>query len=217
MPNEPRTKRTVAFVDGQNLYHAAKEAFGHFHPSYDVLALSQEICRKRQWALGQVRFYTGIPKSGDNPFWQGFWANKLRAMSRQGVWVFSRPLRYRNRRVRLAGGTTHSFLTGEEKGIDVRIALDVVRMARRGDFDVAIIFSQDQDLSEVAEEVRVIARERDKWLKIASAFPSSPASRNRRGINKTDWIRIDRQTYESCVDSHDHRPKKGPAGVDEKR
>lgn len=28
MPVEPSTKRTVAFFDGQNLYHAAKEAFG---------------------------------------------------------------------------------------------------------------------------------------------------------------------------------------------
>jgi len=35
----------------------------------------------------------------------------------------------------------------EEKGIDVRLALDVVRMAL-GNLYVALIFSQDQDLSE---------------------------------------------------------------------
>ena len=99
---------------------------------------------------------------------------------------------------------THS----EEKGIDVRIALDVVRMAHRQEYDVALVFSQDQDLSEVAEEVRTIAREQDRWLKIASAFPQSPASRNRRGINKTDWIPIDRATYDSCLDPRDYRPPK---------
>jgi len=33
MPPEPAIKRTVAFVDGQNLYHAARESFGYTHPN----------------------------------------------------------------------------------------------------------------------------------------------------------------------------------------
>lgn len=36
-----------------------------------------------------------------------------------------------------------------EKGIDLRLGLDVVRMARKGELDVAAIFSQNQDLAEV--------------------------------------------------------------------
>lgn len=92
---------------------------------------------------------------------------------------------------------------------DVRIALDVVRLARQGACDVALLFSQDQDLSEVADEVRAISREEDRWIKIASAFPSSPASRNRRGVNKTDWIPIDRATYDACLDLNDYRSKPG--------
>jgi len=40
MPTEPQTKRAIAFVDGQNLFYAAKEAFGYSHPNYDVLALA---------------------------------------------------------------------------------------------------------------------------------------------------------------------------------
>jgi len=46
-----------------------------------------------------------------------------------------------------------------------------------------------------------------RWIKVACAFPSSPTSRNRRGINKTDWIRIDRETYDACVDRRDYRSK----------
>jgi hypothetical protein len=67
------------------------------------------------------------------------------------------------------------------------------------------VLSQDQDLSEVADEIRVIAREQNRWIKLACAFPSSPTSRNRRGIDKTDWIRIDRATYEACLDLRDYR------------
>lgn len=126
-------------------------------------------------------------------------------MGRQGVWLFSRPLRYRNRIVNLPGGGQHSFLSGEEKGIDVRMALDIVRMARGHEYDVALIFSQDQDLSEVANEIRVISREQGRWIKIASAFPLSPTSRNRRGVDKTDWIPVGRAAYDSCLDPRDYR------------
>ena len=115
-------------------------------------------------------------------------------MARQGVEVYSRSLRYRNQSVTLPDGTSHTFLAGSEKGVDVRLALDVTGAARRNELDVALVFSQDQDLSEAADEIRAIAQEQDRWIKIACGFPSSPTSRNRRGINKTDWIRIDKAT-----------------------
>jgi len=211
MPSVPSIKRAVAFIDGQNLFHGAREAFGYPYPNYDATALATRICQQEAWQLVQVRFYTGIPEPNDNPFWHTFWSRKLAVMGRQGVHVFARPLRYRNQVIKLPNGPIHSILVGEEKGVDVRIALDIVRMAHRGDYDVALVFSQDQDLSEVAEEVRTIAKEQDRWLKIACAYPVSPASRNRRGINKTDWISIDRATYDSCLDLRDYRPtKKSP-------
>ncbi len=111
--------------------------------------------------------------------------------------------------LRLPDGSPHSFLSGEEKGIDIRLALDAVRIAHRREYDVALILSQDQDLSEVAEEIRSIAREQARWIKIASAFPVSPSAPNRRGIDKTDWIRIDRATYDTCLDRRDYR-RRGP-------
>lgn len=210
MPPEPIVKRAVCFVDGQNLFYGVREAFGYTYPNYDVAALSRAICDGQGWTFEQTRFYTGIPDPADNAFWNSFWAAKMAVMGRQGISVFSRPLRYRNRVVRLPDGTTRSFLTGEEKGIDVRIALDVISMAHRRDYDVAVIFSQDQDLSEVAGEIRAIAREQNRWIKIACAFPVSPTSRNRRGIDKTDWIRIDRATYDACLDRRDYRQGRVP-------
>jgi uncharacterized LabA/DUF88 family protein len=203
--SEPQVKRAVVFVDGQNLFHAAREAFGYTYPSYDVSALAERVCVGQGWKLDQVRFYTGIPDAGDNPVWNRFWTRKLAAMGRQGVVVYSRSLRYRNRRIVLPDGTKHSVLTGEEKGVDVRITLDVIALAHRREYDVALVMSQDQDFSEVAEEIRVIAREQRRWIKIASAFPQSPVSRNLRGINRTDWIRIDRRLYDQCLDGRDYR------------
>lgn len=60
----------------------------------------------------------------------------------------------------------------------------------------------------VCREVRVIAREQDRWIKVASAFPVSPVVGKMRGINKTDWIRIERAIYDSCIDTRDYRSVK---------
>jgi uncharacterized LabA/DUF88 family protein len=210
MAPEPAVKRTVAFIDGQNLFFAARQAFGYTYPNYDFPALASAVCTANKWQLDQARFYTGIPDPTDDPFWNYFWGGKLRNLSRQGVEVFSRSLRYRNKIVKLPDGSTHAFLTAEEKGIDVRIAIDVIRLAHSNAFDVALLFSQDQDLSELCAEIRVIAKEQNRWIKIASAFPISPTAKNKRGIPNSDWTKINRATYDSCLDSRDYRPKKAP-------
>jgi len=189
------------------LFHSARAAFGYTYPNYDVCALSEAGCKAKGWTFAQARFYTGVPDAFDDAFWNHFWTHKMAMLGRQRVYVFSRSLRYRNRHVKLPDGSTYSFLAGEEKGIDVRIAIDVIRMAHGKEYDVALIFSQDQDLSEVAEEIRAIAQEQNRWIKIASAYPVSPTVPNARGINKTDWIPITRAVYDSCLDPRDYRPK----------
>jgi len=208
MPEEPKVKQAVAFFDGQNLFHSAREAFGHKYPNYDPHALSRMICDRNGWDLVQVRFYTGMPDVEDDPVWNHFWTHKLAAMGRKGVYTYARSLRYRNQTVVLPNGNTTTILVGQEKGIDVRIALDIVRQAREKKYDVALVFSQDQDLSEVADEIRSISMLQKRWIKMACAFPVSPTSHNKRGIDKTEWIRINRADYDSCLDPRDYRPKK---------
>ena len=143
----------------------------------------------------------------DNPFWHGFWTNKLAIMGRRGVVVYSRPLVYRNKTLQIPGYGSHTFLSGEEKGIDVRLALDALDAAHRSEFDIALIFSQDQDLSELGSLIRLVASFQKRWIKIASAFPDDPAAANRRGIDRTDWCRIDRATYDASIDPRDYRPR----------
>lgn len=207
---EPAIKRAVTFVDGQNLYHHVKDAFGYSFPNYDILKLSECVCATRTWNLSRARFYTGVPDIADDPFWNGFWTSKLAAMGRQRVKVFSRSLRYRNKTVEIPGYGKHTFLSGEEKGIDVRLALDVIAGANRREYDVAVIFSQDQDLSEVVDEIKLIARQQARWIRVACAYPTSPTVQNRRGINGADWIQIDRASYDGCIDTRDYRPKTAP-------
>jgi hypothetical protein len=81
----------------------------------------------------------------------------------------------------------------------------VIGKAVRKEYDVALVFSQDQDLSEVADEIRVIAKQQNRWIEMACAYPISPTVSNRRGINGTNWIKIPRATYDSCIDPKDYR------------
>ena len=202
---DPSLKKAIVFIDGQNLFYAVKNAFGYEFPNYDVRLLAEKICLAQNWDLQQIRFYTGMPDINDDVFWHNFWTRKQALMGQKGVEIFTIKLRYRNQTVKLPNGQLYTFLVGQEKGVDVRIALDIIRLAREKTNDVCLVLSQDQDLSEVADEVRIIAKEQDRWIKMASAFPISPTLKNSRGINKTDWVKIDRNMYDSCIDPNDYR------------
>jgi uncharacterized LabA/DUF88 family protein len=230
---EPAVKRTVVFIDGQNLFNAAKAAFGYTYPNYDPVALADKVCANNGWTRIGIRFYTGMPGAAEDPGRHRFWTNKLLVLRRQGVHVYTRPLRYRDKITHWPGtvrillpdgtelpagtclhradgtllptGTQFRVHSADEKGVDIRIALDILKLAFDSVYDVALVFSQDQDLSEVAEEIPVIARLQGRWIKIACAFPDDAACHNHRGINRTQWIPIDRAVYDSCIDPFDYR------------
>ena len=100
------------------------------------------------------------------------------------------------------------YHVGEEKGIDVRIALDMVRMTYRQQYDVAVVFSQDQDLSEAVKEMKAIAKEQERWVEIYSAFPISDSTRNRDPIGGARRFEIHQAIYDSCIDPGDYRSRR---------
>lgn len=197
--------RTISFVDGQNLFYCAHEVFGYTYPNFDVKALSTAICREQGWRLMECRFYTGLHHPKEDFFWYTFWTKKFAQMGRQGIKVISRVLRYQEVKTTRTDGTESAFRVGHEKGIDVRIALDEVKLARENFLDVVLLFSQDQDLAEVADEVKAIAQSQGRRIVVASAYPYGPQSGNKRGVDRTNWIRIDKALYDQCLDSRDYR------------
>ena len=208
MYQEHETKTCIAFVDAQSLFHAARQAFGSYYPDYDPVLLAQKVSAQMGWALQQVRVYTSVPSIEENEYWHRFWMNKLRALEHQGAMTWWRTWRTRKRPVRQPDGHTLMMPVSIEKGVDMRIALDIVQRAHAKSFDVAMVFSQDQDFAEVADEIRAVAREQERWIKIASAYPYSTASRTFRGIDRTDWIQVDREMYDTCLDPRDFRPRR---------
>ena len=126
-------------------------------------------------------------------------------MKKHGVSVFSRTLVCSRIEHGFKGSSQPEFI-GREKGIDIRLALDVIREVSEDICNIAVIFSQDQDFSEVAKDVRSIAEREKRWIKIVSAFPFNSGCEKTRGIDKTDWLKIDKKTYDKCIDTKDYRP-----------
>lgn len=213
LPPEPPERRAFAYFDAQNLFNAAKEAFSEFEgydePTYDPLKIAEYVCRIQSWRLDKVHLYTGIPEQSDRR--HAWWNRKLQVLGSRGVETFARPLRYREQQILLRNGTSSYGRVGREKGIDVRLALDMVRHALESRYDVALVFSQDQDLSEAVKDITLIGQQQGRWIKVASAFPVGASKRgpdgferNERGINGTKVVKIPKAAYDACIDPLDY-------------
>jgi uncharacterized LabA/DUF88 family protein len=199
----------VAFFDGQNLFKATEQAFNVAFPDYDPMLLAREVCKNEGWDLAGVQFYTGMHTVDKNPRWHGFWSKKLAHLGKQGAKVFKRKLRYHREEVKLRGGSfTHEVAV--EKGIDVRIAIDLITLAIDQAYDVAVIFSQDQDLSEAAVEVKQIAIAQKRVIELFSAYPVSGSRRSETQwpINHTEAIEFEEPFYDKCRDKRDYLPQR---------
>ncbi len=214
-PPEPPLKRVFAYVDAQNLFNGAKEAFDEFggyeFPGYDPVKLTEAICRIQGWTFVKLHIYTGLPAPSDPR--HTWWNRKLQVLASRDVATFARSVRYSEQDVTLKSGATVRGRVAREKGVDVRIALDVVRHAFEQRYEVALLYSQDQDLSEAIADVKLIANQQGRWIKTASAFPVgasniSPVTgdkRNERGINGSKEVKIPKLLYDACLDHRDYR------------
>lgn len=198
----------MAFFDVQNLFRHAKDAFqefgqsGYHHPNFDPIKLHRKVAEHLGCTPTLTRFYTGVPPPSQSEMWSGYWANRVRSLKRAGVLVETRKLRYHTEM--MPDGSLRSI--PQEKGIDIRISLDLVACTRRNEFDVAIIFSQDQDLSEAVAEAYETAKSHNRTIKFVSAFPQSKLASSSRGIDRTTWYQFDKAFYDACVDHYDYRP-----------
>jgi hypothetical protein len=151
--------RTVVFLDYQNVYHRAREAFffGHEPSSVgavDPLSIGTLLAAKGLAAsrLAQVRVYRGVPDPArDSRGYQAAMRQVAAHDKRGGGLVHHRlrPLQYPRAWPRERA---------REKGIDAALAVDFVALALEGAFHVGVIFSTDTDLRPALEAVVVRGR-----------------------------------------------------------
>ncbi len=141
-------------MDAQNVYRDARRAFftaldpapkGQVSPRQfgEMLVALRKEPPDRQ--LVQVRVYTGRPNSTKDPKTYGAHMRQCARWSRdKDVLVIARALRY-----------PRNWPTErpQEKGIDVQLAVDLVRGYVADEFDIGIVASTDTDLVPALEAV----------------------------------------------------------------
>jgi uncharacterized LabA/DUF88 family protein len=207
-PSRPSICRVHAFFDAQNLFLSTKECFGYKYPNYDPIKLAQKITElEENRKLIKVNFYTGVHEVNRNEFLHHFWMNKLQGLRRAGVNVYYRFLKYADYKKQTSSGDFETITKPREKGVDIKLAIDLIKFARKGMYDIAIIFSQDTDLNEAVNEIYEIRKEFNRWIRLECAFPHSEEMKKQRGLDNTQWRPITKELYDQCIDERDYRPK----------
>lgn len=194
------TKRVAVFIDYQNVYRRARDAFGlrqaahwqgQVHPQKvgDLIA-----ARVKDGALEYVRIYRGLPDAAKDPKGNAACTRQVDAWRKQArVRVFTRPLRY---------PPAYPAEKATEKGIDVQLAIDFVTEALDGRFDVGVIFSADTDLKPALETV--VARTQIK-VEVATWQPPSGYASRIAIPGRSIWCHyLDASAFASVADPIDY-------------
>lgn len=148
-----RSERLVLFIDAQNFYHGARQAFfnesdWHVCGQFKPLELGQLICSRapvgKTRLLHQVLVYTGRPDSEKEPSTYAAHMRQCAAWEKVDATVIHRTLRY---------PSDWPNSKAQQKGIDVALAIDFVAFAIDDKYDVGVIASTDSDLKPALEFV----------------------------------------------------------------
>ena len=201
----PKLDRLAVFIDYQNAYRGARQAFGvnaydhHVIGQFDPLELSRLIAARqpnypgaKPRKLVRACVYRGMPNPSKDSVGYGAarrqlnrWHN-LSSGDGPQLEVHTRSLDYRTGRPR-------------EKGIDVQIALDLAFGAVDDDFDVVVLFSGDSDLLPALERAASagIACEAATWADGKRRLPPKPYIKWEHRLRQHD--------YDQARDSFDYR------------
>ena len=167
--------RVAVFIDGANVYRAFKTVFGWTRHS--PLQLAAGLAARRQ--VVRAAFYiAAVPQE----MGADVYADQQR---------FLRRLRQQQELVVWTGRMAQADGVWREKGVDVKIATDMVSLAYRDLYDAAILVSGDGDLAPAVQEIRRIGRI------VENAMP-----RTRRSWHlvreSSRYIPIDRELFDRC-------------------
>ncbi len=210
------SNRAVFFVDGSNWYHGCK-AIGIGGAGFPNFArLSQKLAGRRDWIA--TRYYLGeVPTTGNLRLasdQQRFLAF-LRALDPRISTHLGRlePRSTRNNasseikhylanlKVRIDPGVHRDLLRIAnlhavstvlvEKAVDVQIAVDMVVMAERDQYDTAYLLSADGDLTPAVEAAMQVGKK---------VFVASPSNGARLAAVCTSYIRLRRPWFEGIYE-----------------
>jgi len=147
------SKRAFVFIDGGNFYFKLKELTYKLNGKYSLIdfnfrGFSEWLVKPNE--LSEVRYYLGIVKrERNNPKSEKLYADQQRLIGK---------LQQQNINITFGHVIRHPDRTHHEKGVDVRLAVEMIRFARENKYDIAYLVSSDTDLVAAVEEVRAFGK-----------------------------------------------------------
>ncbi len=202
--DEEQWTRIVVFFDGQNVLRTAGEVFGFDRNklwNYDPRKLVEATVASMETqlralnaphpriAIEEIRFYTGVPTYERDRYVRSYWDRVFNRFRNDGIVVVTRDLRY------------YKQGPPREKGIDLRIGLDIGRIAATRRCDGILLFSQDTDLAEAIQEARDLQARYTGQGRIYyfCAFPRNADPATHHGISRMHWIPLYAEEFEAAA------------------
>jgi uncharacterized LabA/DUF88 family protein len=174
-------QRVMCFIDSSNLFSHLRDAFGS--GKYRQERLCEMLAGPERTLVGW-RFYAAmlpVPESDRQ-------TSRYEAQRRFFDLIRSQPrATLVLGRFLVEGEPPHQRL--REKGVDVRIALDMVWLAARDDFDAAILMSGDEDLVPAVEAVRELEK------RVEVALPAGAQAYHLKAAADAD-VTIEREMFD---------------------
>lgn len=207
--SEPEIKRAVVYIQADVLWQEAKRMFGINHLDVIPSELAKAICEKNGWEFSGIYIYVARQSEDVNEKWFHIWNRIMNIWNKKyGLDVYCAPwsvkwLNIQNNKNLQDVREIYTAPVYVGDRARNKMICDIISGAHNGDFDVCVMITRDPDLQPVADELRNISLKKRVWLKAVNAYPYEKAPegdrpRNFRGINHTDWVQIDYDTYDKA-------------------
>ena len=140
-------ERIIVFIDASNFWFGTKELMKRRHISLGLInyyRLARLLAHNRK--IIRIFFYTALVNSKDNP-------TKYATQDRFLIKIREMPFCTIRAARAMRRGETYV-----EKGVDVMLAVDLLKLARLNSYDTAILLSGDGDFVEAVKDVQEMGK-----------------------------------------------------------
>ena len=167
--------KTIIYVDGFNLYYGAVR--GTAYKWLNVQKLCQLLLPKNQ--IVKIKYFTALvtarPNDVDQPNRQQIYLRALRTIPNLDI-ILGHFLEHEIMMPvanSIPGGQKYvKVIKTEEKGSDVNIAAHIINDGYKGNYEVAVILSNDSDL---VEPIKIVRQELKLPVIVLNPIPAHPS------------------------------------------
>lgn len=183
--------RVISFIDGFNLYHAIADLNRPYLKWLDLFLLSKQFVKPISEELKKVFYFSAFAEHLKESS-QKRQKSYIRALELRGIQPVLGHFKNKDRR---CPDCSYKWTGHEEKATDVNIALRLLDLAYRDEFDRALLFTNDSDLAPAIELVRLRFPEKH----ITTIVPPHRYHSNELIRASSDKSKVSIQHLERCL------------------